>query len=229
MEVDTSHRAIARYIGLELFHIWQLASHTGNLPTPGSLSRGGLLWFSNVWQVAKFSWHAAKSTPPDPPRSWIVPHLATVTKIGPEKAYFCGFLTLTFDLWPRFCKNQHAIPKTHHHAKNHVRRTNGYARRGHNTHPDGRKARKYIRISDIVLTRNQTGWFVWFFVSSQPFTGPCLINYGEHFVNKIIKTDSRNWFMNVNLCFVKYFLLKSIFSQHNWNKPGFNWLQRKFA
>ncbi len=130
----------------DFFQIWHLASHTGNLPTPGNLSRGGLLSFSNFWQVAKISWHAANSSPSDPSRSWIVPHMAPVTKIGPEKAYFRGFFTLTFDLWPRFCKNQHAIPKTHHHAKIHVRRSNGCSRRGCDGRKEGRKARKYIRM-----------------------------------------------------------------------------------
>ena len=126
----------------DFFQLWHLSSHTGNLPTPGNLSRGGLLSFSNFWQVAKISWHAANSTPPDPTWSWIVPHMAHVTKIGPEKAYFRGFLTLTFDLWPRFCKNQHVKIKTHYHAKNLVRRSNGYGRRGCDTHPEGRKEGK---------------------------------------------------------------------------------------
>ena len=119
--------------------IWHLASHTGNLPTPANLSRGGLLSFSNFWQVAKTSWHAANSTPSDPTWSRIVPHIAPVTKIGPEKAYFRGLLTLTFDLWPRFCKNQHAIPKTHHRAKNLVCMSNGCSRRECDTHPEGWK------------------------------------------------------------------------------------------
>ncbi len=93
-----SHRAIARCFGLGLFRIWHLASHTGNLPILGNLSRGGPQSFYNFWQVAKISWHAANSTPPDPPWSWIVPHISYMTKIGPEKAYFHGYLTLTFDL-----------------------------------------------------------------------------------------------------------------------------------
>ena len=99
------------------------------------------------------SWHVANSTPPDPPWSWTVPHMAHVTKIGPEKAYFCETLTLTFDLWPWFWKNQHAIPKTDHHAENHVCRSNGCGRRGCDAHNDGRmdgrKVRKYIRICQV--------------------------------------------------------------------------------
>ena len=55
--------------GTFFFQIWHFASRTGNLPTPGNLSIGGLLSFSNFWQVAKISWHAANSTPSDPPRS----------------------------------------------------------------------------------------------------------------------------------------------------------------
>ena len=53
--------------GTFFYQIWHLASHNGNLPTPGDLSRGGLLSFPNFWQDAKISWHAANSTPPDPP------------------------------------------------------------------------------------------------------------------------------------------------------------------
>ena len=44
----------------------------------------------------RISWHAAKGTPPDPPRSWIAPNIAPVTKIGTEKAYFL----VDFRPWP---------------------------------------------------------------------------------------------------------------------------------
>ncbi len=51
----------------DFYHFWHLARHTGNLPILGNLSRGGLMSFSNFWQVGKISWQAANSTPPDPP------------------------------------------------------------------------------------------------------------------------------------------------------------------
>ncbi len=123
---------------LGLYHFWHLASYPGNLPILGNPSKGGLLSFSNFWQVANISWHAANRTPPDPPWSWIVPHMVPVTKIGPEKAYLRRFLTLTIDLWPCFVKNQHAIPKTHRHAKDHVRRSNGCGRKKCDTNPEGK-------------------------------------------------------------------------------------------
>ncbi len=62
-----------------------------------NLSRGSPLSSYNIWQDAKNSWHAAKSTPHDPPWSWSDPYLTSVPKIGQEKAVFCVFLTLTFD------------------------------------------------------------------------------------------------------------------------------------
>ncbi len=43
---------------------------------------------------------------------------------------WCGISIFDLDLWPRFAKNQHAIPRTHNHAKDHVRRSNGCGRRG---------------------------------------------------------------------------------------------------
>ncbi len=92
------YRAMLRF--WDFYTFWHLASYTGSFPILGNLPGGGLPSFSTFWQVAKIRWHAAKSTPPDPPWSLIVPHIAPVTKIGPEKAYFSGFFTLTFDLWP---------------------------------------------------------------------------------------------------------------------------------
>ena len=50
-----------------------------------------------IWQDAKNSWYAAKGTLPDPPWSQRTLYLTSVTKIGPEKAYFPTYLTLTFD------------------------------------------------------------------------------------------------------------------------------------
>ena len=93
METDTLCDAFA----YNFHQFLDLASHTGNLPILGNLSRG-VLTFSNFWQVANISWHAANGTPPDPPWFGIVPHIAPVTKIGPEKAYFHRIFTLTFDL-----------------------------------------------------------------------------------------------------------------------------------
>ncbi len=69
MQMHTSHRAIARCFGPGLFNIWHLASHPGNLPILGRLSRRGFLPFSNFWHVAKISWHAANSAPSDSPWS----------------------------------------------------------------------------------------------------------------------------------------------------------------
>ncbi len=105
---------------------WQLAN-TGNP------SRGGPLSVYNFWQVAKFSWHAANSTPPDPPWFWIVPRIARVTKIGQEKAYFHGYLTLTFDLWPQFAKKSRVKIKIHPHTENQAPRSIGYCRRACDT------------------------------------------------------------------------------------------------
>ncbi len=76
----------------DFYQFWHLASHTGSLPILGNPSRGGLLSFSNFWQVAKIGWHAANSTPPDPPWPWIVPHTAPVTNI--EKRH------IFMDIWP---------------------------------------------------------------------------------------------------------------------------------
>ncbi len=84
--------------------------------------------FYNFWQVAKICWHAANSTPPDPP--WIVPHTAPVTKIGLEKAYFHGYLTLTLDLWPWNVKNQRTAIKTYLYTKNDASRSDGLGATG---------------------------------------------------------------------------------------------------
>ncbi len=116
--------------GWDFFQIWHLASHTGNLPILGNHSRGGPLSFYNFWQVAKISWHAANNTPPDPPWSSIVTHIAPVTKIGLEKAHFHGYLTLTLDLWPWNVKNQRAAIETYLHTENEALRSNGLSSTG---------------------------------------------------------------------------------------------------
>ncbi len=70
MERYTSHRAIARCFGLGLFfQIWHFASHTGTLPILPNRSTGCPLSSYNIWQNAKYNWHAAKGTPSDPPCS----------------------------------------------------------------------------------------------------------------------------------------------------------------
>ena len=69
----------------------------GTLPALQNLSTGGSLSFYNFWQVAKISWHTANSTPTDPPWFWIVPHIAPVTKNGPEKHIFMDIWPLTYD------------------------------------------------------------------------------------------------------------------------------------
>ena len=43
---------------------------------------------------AKYSWYAAKSTPPDPNRSQLTPHLTSMTYIGPEKSTFSWIIDL---------------------------------------------------------------------------------------------------------------------------------------
>ncbi len=83
---------------LALYTFWHFASYTGNLPILENLSGGGLPSFFDFWQVAKISWHAAKGTPSDPPWPSMYPDLSPMTGLGPEKAYFQRFLTLTFDL-----------------------------------------------------------------------------------------------------------------------------------
>ncbi len=79
----------------DFFLIWHLARHNGNLPVLGNISKWSLLLSYNIWQDAKNSWPAAKSTAPDPPRSWSDPYLTSVPKIGPENLFF-----LLFDPWP---------------------------------------------------------------------------------------------------------------------------------
>ncbi len=102
-----------------------LASHPGNLPILEHLSRRGFLPFSNFWQIAKISWHAANSTPSDPPWSWIVPHIALMTRIGLENACFHGHLALTFDPWPRKQKNRQAAIRAYLSAKSGASWSNG--------------------------------------------------------------------------------------------------------
>ncbi len=46
------------------------------------------------------------------------PYLTSVTKIGPEKAVFCGFSTLTIDLWPWFAKHWRGVINVNPHTKN---------------------------------------------------------------------------------------------------------------
>ena len=136
----------------DFYQFWHLPSHTGNLPILEN-PRGGLLSFSNFWQVAKISWHAANSTPSDPPWFWIVPHIAPVTKIGPEKAYFHGSLTLTFDLWPQFAKKSQVSLEIHPHSEIQAPRPIGCSRRPCHIRKegwkDGRKARKYIMMISL--------------------------------------------------------------------------------
>ena len=84
----------------DLFQIWHLANHSGNLPILADHSRWSPLSFCNIWQAAKISWHAAKSTSPDPLWSWIDQNLAPVTKRRCRNLFFVLFLPwpLTFDL-----------------------------------------------------------------------------------------------------------------------------------
>ncbi len=129
----------------DFYQFWHLANYTANLPILGNLSKAGLPSFSKFWQVARISWHAAKSTPHDPPWSWIVTHIAPVTKIGQEKAYSKDFwpwpLTYDPDL-PKRVKPYSSpilIPK--------IRFISSSAEAG-GRRKDGRKARKYIKIKD---------------------------------------------------------------------------------
>ena len=84
----------------DFFQIWHLASHSGNLPVLGDLSRRSPVSFYNIWQAANISWHAAKSTSPDPLRSWMDQNLAPVTKSRHKNLFYVLFWprTLTFDL-----------------------------------------------------------------------------------------------------------------------------------
>ena len=52
------------------------------------------------------------------------------------------------------------LTSRYHHAKNHVPRSNGCRRTGCDARKDGRKARKYIRISITVqeYNRNNQTW-----------------------------------------------------------------------
>ncbi len=113
--------------GWDFYQICHLASHDGTLPIVGNLSRGGTLLFYNIWRAAKNSWHAAKSTPPDPHWSWWVTYQASLTRDCPEKAYFCGFLILTFDLWHWFTKKYSFSAQTYHHAQYEVNPSNSSA------------------------------------------------------------------------------------------------------
>ena len=120
MERYASHRAVARCFGQGLFSDLALhfASHTDPQPKPPYHSKASPLSSYNIWQNAKHSWRAAKSTPPDPYRSQLTLYLTSVTKIGPEKAHFRGYLTLgplTFDLQSQ--KNQSFTAETFLHAK----------------------------------------------------------------------------------------------------------------
>ncbi len=99
METRTSHRAIARCFGSgTCTHFATFPAILATCQYWETYLEEGFPSFSNFWQVAKISWHPAKGTPPDPPWSRSNTHLISVTKIDPEKAYFYGFPTLTFDL-----------------------------------------------------------------------------------------------------------------------------------
>ncbi len=101
----------------EFLQSWHLASHNGTLPIAGNLSKGDALLIYNFWPIAKISWHAAKSIPLHPPWSWLDTYLTSITKICPENAVLCGFLTLTFDLWPWVTKNSSYIIEIYLSAK----------------------------------------------------------------------------------------------------------------
>ena len=103
----------------DFFQIWHFASHTDPQPIPPYCSKASPLSSYNIWQNAK-------STPPDPYRSQLTLYLTSVTKIGPEKAHFRGYLTLgplTFDLQSQ--KNQSFTAETFLHAKYGGHRSNG--------------------------------------------------------------------------------------------------------
>ncbi len=120
------------------FQIWHLASHPGNLPALGDLSRWSLLSLYNIWKTANISWHAAKRTSPDPLRSWMDQNLAPVTKSRCKNLFFVLF---DLDLWPWFTKNRHAVSDLHIHTKNQVRWSIGRSRRGGYGQTDGQTDR----------------------------------------------------------------------------------------
>ena len=103
MEKYTSHRAIARCFGLGLFADLALCQphwHPANTP---NCSTDSLLSSYNMTSDAHWS--------------QLTPWLTSMTKIGPEKAHFRGYLTLTFDLWPWVTKNQSFTTETYLGAK----------------------------------------------------------------------------------------------------------------
>ena len=121
MEMHTSHRATVRCFGSGTF------TNFGTLPSTLATCQ---YWETHLEEVSCRSLtfgnlHAANSTPPDPLWFWIAPHIAPVTKNGPERAYFHRYLTLTFDLWPQKPKNRQAAIRTHVSAKNGASRSNG--------------------------------------------------------------------------------------------------------
>ncbi len=126
---DTAYGLSCDASVLVFFQIWLFASHIDKLPITGDLSRGNPMSSYNIWQDRNFSWHIAKSTPPDPPRSKRAgPYLTTLTKITPEKAHFCGWMTLTFDFWPLTLLHRKSSnsPNTYHYAKCGGPRSNGF-------------------------------------------------------------------------------------------------------
>ena len=98
MGTNTSNRALAWCFGLRLFPDLALCQPRWHPAIPPKRSTVSPLSSYDIWQNAKYSWQPANSAPPDPHRSQSTTYLTSVTKIGPEKAQFCGQLTLTFDL-----------------------------------------------------------------------------------------------------------------------------------
>ena len=123
MERYASRRAAVRCFGLGFFfQIWHFVSHPGTLPIRPDRSRGSLLSSYNIWQNAKYSCHAAKSTPPDPHRLWFC--VAILDKRGLEHNWTCAaWITTWHSLTQRsrlrcnlpcvYGKNYNMIPTFH--------------------------------------------------------------------------------------------------------------------
>ncbi len=147
--------------------------------------------FDYYGQDAKNSWHAAKSTPHDPPWSWPDHYLTFVPKIGQEKAVYCGFLTLTFNLdLPKIgIRSKMSI----YIQKNQVCRSIGGSRRG-----------GYGWTENPILTKSEASvLFSEFYRSCHPLStqcGRCQKSISDSHItmtssNRIIKIQSAQCFI----------------------------------
>ena len=106
-----------------LFQIWHFATHNDTLPTFRNHSRRSLRSSCNIWENTKYSWHTAKSTPPDPHRLQLTPYLSP--RLDQKRHIFVDICPwpLTFELGSQ--KNQSFTAETFLHVKYGGHRSNG--------------------------------------------------------------------------------------------------------